>query len=99
MEINICEESWSKSHGPHLKEKFEQLSLRRGHKKALIAVARKQLVILWNVLSKQQTYKEPQIVLSQRQIEQKQKYYQKKLSSLTKYSNEKAGYICDGYVD
>jgi len=73
----------------YLKNKFEQLALRKGSKKALIAIARKQLVIIWNVLSQQVSYKEPQIVLTPRQIEQKQKYYQGKLDKLI--CIEKAG--------
>jgi hypothetical protein len=55
----------------------------------LIAIARKQLVIIWNVLAKEEPYAEPQVVLTPRQIEQKQKYYQAKLDKLTRI--EKAG--------
>lgn len=67
----------------YLKEKFETLSVRKGRKKALIAIARKQLVITWNVLSKEEVYKEPTIILSSKQIEQKRKYYQTKLEKLS----------------
>lgn len=73
----------------YLKNKFEQLSVRKSSKKALIAIARKQLVIIWNVLSKQESYKEPQLTLSVEQIKRKQKYYQGKLDRLTDF--EKAG--------
>ncbi len=66
----------------YLKTKFEQLAVRKSSKKALIAVARKQLVIIWNVLTKQEEYKEPQIKLSAEQISRKQKYYQEKLNKL-----------------
>ena len=68
----------------YLKEKFERLCVRKSRKKALIAIARKQLVIAWNVLSKQEDYVEPVIVLSQNQIQQKRKYYQQKLKNLEK---------------
>lgn len=80
----------SRTRNCYLKTKFEQLSIRKSSKKALIAIARKQLVIIWNVLSKKESYAEPQIVLSPEQIERKQKYYQGKLEKLFK-TNEKAG--------
>lgn len=73
----------SRTKNCYLKNKFEQLSIRKSSKKALIAIARKQLVIIWNVLSKNEKYKEPQIVLSPKQIEKKQKYYQEKLDKLS----------------
>lgn len=72
----------SRTENCYLKTKFEQLSIRKSSKKALIAIARKQLVIIWNVLSKKAKYSEPQIVLSPKQIERKQKYYQDKLNRL-----------------
>lgn len=72
----------SRKKGCYLKEKFERLSLRKSRKKALIAIARKQLVIAWNVLSKMEEYTEPVLQLSQNQIAQKQRYYQEKLLSL-----------------
>jgi len=80
----------SRTRNCYLKTKFEQLSIRKSSKKALIAIARKQLVIIWNVLSKKEPYAEPQIVLSPEQIERKQKYYQGKLEKLLK-TLEKAG--------
>ncbi|HNX08351.1 MAG TPA: IS110 family transposase, partial [Bacteroidales bacterium] len=66
----------------YLKTKFEQLSIRKSSKSALIAIARKQLVIIWNVLAKQQVYQEPKIKLSPEQIIRKQKYYREKLNKL-----------------
>ena len=66
----------------YLKTKFEQLAVRKSSKKALIAIARKQLVIIWNVLTNQEVYQEPKIKLSAEQIGRKQKYYQEKLNKL-----------------
>ena len=66
----------------YLKTKFEHLAVRKSSKKALIAIARKQLVIIWNVLTKQEVYQEPSIKLSAHQISRKQKYYQEKLNKL-----------------
>ena len=82
----LVQNAWaaSRTKSCYLKNKFERLCVRKSRKKALIAIARKQLVIAWNVLSKQETYKEPVIQLSEKQIKQKKKYYQKKLDSLEK---------------
>jgi transposase len=88
----LVQTAWaaSRTKNCYLKTKFEQLSIRKSSKKALIAIARKQLVIIWNVLSENESYQEPQIVLSSRQIERKQKYYKGKLETLNK-TIEKAG--------
>lgn len=39
-------------HHPHWKEQFAQLSLRLGRSKAVVAIARKLLVVVWQVLSR-----------------------------------------------
>lgn len=72
----------SRTKGCYLKEKLERLSIRKSRKIALIAIARKQLVIIWNVLSKKERYNEPILQLSQSQIVKKQKYYEEKLRCL-----------------
>ena len=41
-----------------LKQKFDALCKRMSSKKALIAIARKLLVIIWNILSKKEVYRE-----------------------------------------
>ena len=80
----LVQTAWaaSRTKDCYLKDRFERLSARKNRKKALIAIARKQLVIIWNVLSKKEEYKEPKIELSAKQIEQKKKYYQDKLEKL-----------------
>lgn len=80
-----------------MKNKFEQLTLRKGNKKALIAIARKQLVIIYNILSKNEAYKEPKATLSEKQLERKKKYHEQRLDKLTK-ELEKVGYLCGGSV-
>ncbi len=82
----LVQTAWaaSRTKSCYLKDKFERLSIRKSRKKALIAIARKQLVIAWNVLSKQEKYKEPVMQLTEKQREQKKKYYQQKLDSLEK---------------
>jgi len=41
---------------PELKDKYQALKKRRGHKKAVIAVARRLLTAIWHILSKREIY-------------------------------------------
>jgi hypothetical protein len=41
-------------HHPYWKDRFERLEARIGKKKAIVAIARKLLVVVWHVLSKQE---------------------------------------------
>jgi len=41
---------------PELKDKYQALKKRRGHKKAVIAIARKLLTAIWHILSKSESY-------------------------------------------
>lgn len=65
-----CAWAITRSKGCWLSGKFNELAKRRSQKKALIAIARKLLVIIWHVLSKHEAYKEYKPKLSK---EQKQK--------------------------
>jgi transposase len=68
----------------YLKEKFDRLCVKKSRKKALIAIARKQLVIAWHVLNNQQNYSEPVVVLTQKQLQLKKDYYLQQLKKLEK---------------
>lgn len=72
----------SRTKGCFMKNKFEQLCVRKSTKKALIAIARKQLVIVWNVLSKKENYKEFVPVLSEEKRLKKLSYYQQQINRL-----------------
>jgi len=65
-----CAWAITRSKGCWLSGKFNELAKRRSQKKALIAIARKLLVIIWHVLSKHEEYKEFKPKMSK---EQKQK--------------------------
>ena len=65
-----------------LKSKYEQLCVRKSSKKALIAIARKLLVIIWNVLSKQEMYREFVPKIDPRQRLKRIEYYNKRLEEL-----------------
>jgi transposase len=72
----------SRTKGSFLQNKFQQLCVRKSTKKALIAIARKQLVIVWNVLSKKENYKEFVPVLSEEKRLKKLDYYQQQIQRL-----------------
>lgn len=65
-----------------LNTKFEQLCVRKSSRKALIAIARKLLVIIWNVLSKHETYREFVPKIDPKQRLKKIEYYNKRLQDL-----------------
>jgi transposase len=65
-----CAWAITRSKGCWLSGKFNELAKRRSQKKALIAIARKLLVIIWHILATHQAYKEYKPKLSK---EQKQK--------------------------
>lgn len=65
-----------------LKLKYEQLCMRKSAKKALIAIARKLLVIIWNVLTKKQVYMEYVPKISQQKKQRKIEYLKRKLLEL-----------------
>ena len=77
-----CAWAASRTKNCWLKAKYEQLCIRKSSKKALIAISRKLLVIIWNVLTKNEVYKEfiPKIdpKLKQKKIE----YHRNKILAL-----------------
>src|SRR5947209_1145368 len=54
-----CAWAASRSKGTHLQALYQRLAGRRGKKRALVAVAHRLLVIVYNVLKKGQSYQEP----------------------------------------
>jgi transposase len=54
-----CAWAASRSKGTHLRQLYGRLAGRRGKKRALVAVAHRLLLIIYNVLKKGQVYEEP----------------------------------------
>jgi transposase len=73
----------SRTKGSFFKEKFTRLCLRKNRKKALIAIARKMAVLIWNVLNYQEAYN-PQklIVYEPGKVQAKMDYHQKEFRRL-----------------
>ena len=46
----------SRTKGSYFKKKFNRLALRKSNKKAIIAIARKMLVVIWNILNDNKPY-------------------------------------------
>jgi transposase len=65
-----------------LSGKYAELAKRKSRKKALIAIARKLLVIIWHVLTKKEAYKEYQPVMNDDLRQKKIAYLQKQLLQL-----------------
>lgn len=65
-----------------LKSKYEQLCVRKSSRKAIIAIARKLLVIIWNVLTKHENYNEFVPKIDPKQRIKRIEYYNKRLQEL-----------------
>lgn len=77
-----CAWAASRQKNGWLKTKYEQLCVRKSSKKALIAISRKLLVIIWNVLSKQEPYKEFIPEIDPKQKQKKINYHKKIIEQL-----------------
>ncbi|MFC0776425.1 IS110 family transposase [Terrimonas alba] len=81
----LIQTSWgaSRTKGSAFKIKFEQLAKRISRKKALVAISRRQLAVIWNVLSKKEPYKvNYDLVATAQQIETQLKYHQRMVNHL-----------------
>jgi transposase len=75
----------SRTRGTYFKEKFSRLAMRKSRKKALIAIARKVGVLIWNVLYYEQAYNpEKLIVYEPGKLHAKILYHQKEYDRLQK---------------
>jgi transposase len=66
-----------------LKTKYDQLCVRKSNRKALIAIARKLSVIIWNVLAKQEAYHDFVPKIDPKQRQKKIDYHNRRLQELT----------------
>lgn len=78
-----CAWAASRQKNSWLKTKYEQLCVRKSSKKALIAIARKMLVIIWNVLSKQESYHDFVPKIDPKQRQKKIDYHNRRLQELS----------------
>jgi len=73
----------SRTKGTYFKEKFNRLAMRKSRKKALIAIARKVGVLIWNVLYYKQEFNSQRlIVYDPGKLQAKMSYHQKEWDRL-----------------
>jgi transposase len=78
-----CAWAASRTNGSHYKSKFEQLCIRKSRKKALIAIARKLLTVVWHVLQENEPFNAQMLpVYDPKKIESKMKYHRRELEKL-----------------
>lgn len=78
-----CAWAASRTKGSHYKSKFEQLCIRKSRKKALIAIARKLLTVVWNVLNEKEPFNYRMLpVYDPKKIESKMNYHRRELKKL-----------------
>jgi transposase len=83
-----CAWAASRTKGSFYKSKFEQLCVRKSRKKALIAVARKLLTVVWHVLAEDKPFNTEILpVYNPRKIQMKVDYHRREIEKL-----EKLGY-------
>jgi len=86
----LVQVSWaaSRTKGSFFKDKFQRLAMRKPRKKALIAIARKILVVIWNVLKYAEEYN-PRLVPVQDPVKMKARlaYHKKEYEKTAKLLN------------
>ncbi|GIV43792.1 MAG: hypothetical protein KatS3mg035_0915 [Bacteroidia bacterium] len=78
-----CGWAASRTKGSKFQEMFLRLCVRKSRKKALIAVARNLLTVIWNVLYYKQVYQpHKQPVISKEKLKKRLNYYKKQVKRL-----------------
>ena len=78
-----CAWAAARTKGSFYKNKFEQLCVRKSRKKALIAVARKLLTVVWHVLNENEPFNPHFLpVYDPRKMEMKVNYHRKEIEKL-----------------
>jgi transposase len=81
----LVQSAWaaSRQKGSFYKSKFEQLCIRKSRKKALIAIARKLLTVVWHVLEEKHPFNPRFLpVYDPRKLEMKINYHRKEIEKL-----------------
>jgi transposase len=75
----------SRTKGSYFKEKFTRLSIRKPRRKALIAIARKIAVLMWNILHYEQCYDPVRLIIYEPgKVDAKVRYHQREIERLEK---------------
>ncbi len=82
----LAQIAWAavRTKGSYYKDKFAKLAMRKSRKKALIAIARKIGVVIWNVLSKQEAFNPERFpVYDPIKVKARLNYHQREVARLT----------------
>jgi transposase len=75
----------SRTKGSYFKEKYNRLALRKSNKKAIVAIARKMLVIIWNMLNEKKSYNPTLVhIYDPVKVERSIAYHQKEIDKASK---------------
>ncbi len=75
----------SRTKDSYFKEKFTRLSIRKPRRKALIAIAKKIAVLMWNMLNYEQCYNPARLIIYEPgKVDAKMKYHQREIERLEK---------------
>jgi transposase len=75
----------SRTKGCYFKEKYQRLSLRKSNKKAIIAIARKILVVIYNILNDKKPYNPALVhIYDPKKVERAIAYHQKEIERVSK---------------
>jgi len=78
----------SRTKGGYFKEKFQRLLIRKPRKKALVAIARKLCVVMWNILHDKKGYNPDMMpIVTSEKLLQRMNYHQKELDRLAVMAN------------
>ena len=83
----IVQVAWaaSRSKGSFFKDKFTRLAIRKSRKKALVAIGRKMLVIIWHILSERTQYNPCLVhIYDPVKVEHKIKYHEREIERAKK---------------
>lgn len=85
-----CAWAASRTGGCYFKEKYRRLAMKKPNKKALIAIARKMLVVIWNILKEKKEYNPTLVhVYDPVKLERSIAYHQKEIEKATKLLPQK----------
>ena len=80
----------SRTRGCYFKEKYQRLALRKPNKKAIIAIARKMLVVVWNLLKNNEPYNPSLVhIYDPVKVERSIAYHQKEIERVSKLLHKK----------
>ncbi len=83
----LVQVAWAASRckGSYFKDKFNRLSIRKSSKKALIAIARKISVVVWNILKDLTPYNPAlQVIYEPAKLDARIRYHQKEMERIAK---------------